>query len=202
MLLESLRPSTETGLRMHSRFVASALLIVALAMGGCGRAPYMRAEPLHFSPSAPPRMTFEALVRRADDLGYVIHDVDPVHGIFFVHARSVGNPSRSARRSNLFVVEVADREVRVSAIGRNVRRDGRMHPQLADELLEFGEAMQIASDSLRGGVAGAPAVPPRSYHDAPPSPEPPRAYSPPPPSRALGAPDGSVGSSSRENVGP
>lgn len=155
----------------------------ALAASACVRTPYTHADPLQFRPSAPSRVTLDALVRRADTLGYVFHEIDPVYGYFLVHSHVLGAPTQ-ARRSNLFVVEVADEEVRVSAVGRHVRRDGRMHPSLARELATFGEAMESAAAAVRGG-APVPA-PPSAYQTEPPSAEPPPAYAPP--SSALDAP--------------
>lgn len=186
-----------------------ALVAIVIAASGCVSTAYTQVDPLQFRPSAPSRITFDVLVRRASALGYVVQQVDPMRGTFLVHSRELGRPPRRRRplrgrvRSNLFVVQVADAEVRITAFGRHVRPDGTMHPILARELAVFGAAMQRAA-AIPGGVSGAvPAAPgaygaqpPGAYGHTPASVEPPRTYdaappdppSPAPPSSALGAP--------------
>lgn len=189
------------------------LLLLALAASGCVREPYRRPEPVRFTPGGPAGLVFPSLIQHAAAIGYAIDGVDPARGVFAVHSRMLGRPSRRARydrsgplRSNLFLVQVQEGQVLVTAIGRHVAEDGTMHPTLAQELEIFGDSMRRAAravtraagagggmpapPSAYGGAAssapgamppayGAPGAAPPSAYGAPPAP-PPGAYGAPP----------------------
>lgn len=170
--------------------LACATIVVCAS---CTRQPFLRPEAVQFRPKATQEVTFEALMRRADALGYSLEGADRMHGVFLVHSRVLGRARQNPRRlENVFVVEVADAEVRVSARGRHVAPDGRMHPRLAEELAAFGDAMEAAASKVRPPIEPPPlppaytAQPPSAYEVTPPSLAPPRSYTAP--SRALDAP--------------
>ncbi len=178
--------------------LAPLFLLLSLAAAGCVREPYTRAEPVRFQPGAPAGLVFPSLVQHAAALGYVIDGVDATRGVFAVHSRMLGRPPRRARydrsgpmRSNLFLVQVQDAEVLVTAIGRHVGEDGMMHPTLAQELEIFGDSMRRASRAVTRAMTagGAMPEPPSAYggagpvaqpYGAPPTAQPPTSYGAPP----------------------
>lgn len=163
--------------------------LVGVLATGCAHPRYTSVEPMALRPTAPADVTFDALARYAGTLGYVLERADPTQGIFLVRAHAPG-PRPDAVRSgaSYLVVEVADAEVRVSAIGRYVAADGRMHPRLAEELVVFGSAMRNAIDAFGGDASRAVPEVPSAYRLPPvraselnePSAVPPSAYSTPP----------------------
>ena len=109
--------------------------------------------------SAPRTLAFDALYRRAAVLGYVYAQVDPERTTFAVHSRVMGRPPRArtmdpraAERSNLFVVNVFDGRVVITAVGRDVEEGESLDPTLAQELEIFGESMQRTLSALGGGL--------------------------------------------------
>ncbi|MFK7986094.1 MAG: hypothetical protein AB8I08_08685 [Sandaracinaceae bacterium] len=161
-----------------------AVVVLALLAVACGGPDYPQATLPQFDCRAPRAVVFEALVRRAEQLGYEHANVDPMSTQFAVYAHSLSNrrrprrPQRPSRRrlervtDNLLIVEVSDERVRVLAFGPNVVGDDHMHPEIATELETFAAALRETSDSLRSGglsgiVSGAPTEPTDARGDDP-----------------------------------
>lgn len=151
-------------------------LLLVLAIAGCGTTPYRAVEPVAFQTTVPRPVLFDVLAREAIAMGYVMEYADPMSTSFQVHSKQLGRPPRRQRRAaprpgvirgNLIVVEVTDGGVRVSAVGRNVRADGTMHPRLAAELTLFGQAMRDRAQAFGAQFVAIPA-PPSGYGAAPP----------------------------------
>lgn len=180
------------------------LVVLGFVAAGCVREAYREVDPVRFAPGAPAGVVFPVLVRHAAALGYVLDGVDPMRGVFAVHSRVLGRASPAWRRargrmgSNVFVVQVRDGEVRVTAVGRHVAADGRMHPTLAEELAIFGDSLRRAALAIAQAMTsgGAIPAPPAAYvqpsHRAPPAHAPAEAgaylHGPSPPAPAANDP--------------
>lgn len=172
-------------------------LLLLLCISGCTPAVYTRVEPVSFPSTAPRPIVFDYLAREAVALGYAMEYVDPMAGVFHVHSVHMGQrprrnprrpvPRQGALRTNLFIVEVGDAGVRISAIGRHVREDGSMHPTLAQELAHFSDAMRARAQALGGQFVPIP-NPPNTYQPQQPQQVPPPPQQQLPPSQSLGSP--------------
>jgi hypothetical protein len=165
--------------------VIRSLALVSLCVAGCSPAVFVAVEPVELRTTVPRPVMFEVLARDAVSQGYIMDAVDPMNGNFQVHSRAMGRPprrpsrqpARGALRTNLFIVQVAEGGVRVSAIGRHVRPDGTMHPTLAAEFGQFSEMIRQRATIL--GATFVPIPQPPSGYQPPPQQMPPGQYPPP-----------------------
>lgn len=159
-----------------------AVASLALFAAACGGPEYPQTTLPEFACRAPRAVVFEALVRRAEQLGYEHANVDPMNTEFAVYAHSLSErpapqpQSRPPRRrlesvtDNLLIVEVNDERVRVIAFGPNVVGPDHMHPEIATELTTFAGALRETADSLRaGGLSGIVGGAPEPADDGDPS---------------------------------